>query len=114
MGLINCMRRELGGEIVRGILIQDPKAPEFSLKNSLYSKQLKKDLAVNVLRENGVWGSYRHLPLKKLEHKAVKYAYVNQLSRGDLSSLTWIERPLKSEYKTKKLVNIHYSSLNFR
>lgn len=115
MGLVNCLRRELGGEVVRGILIQDPKAPKFSLENALYSKQINKDLAINVLRENGVWGSYRHLPLPKLEEKPVRQGFVNQLSRGDLSSLTWIEGPIGCEYKdSQNLVNIHYSALNFR
>lgn len=115
MGFVNCLRRELGGDLVRGILIQDSKAPKFSLDNPLYLKQVKKDLAINVLRENGVWGSYRHLPLQKLKEKSVRQAFVNQLSRGDLSSLTWIEGPIGSDYTNdKNLVNIHYSALNFR
>lgn len=115
MGLVNCLRRELGGEIVRGILIQDPQAPKFSLQNSLYSKQLKKDLAINVLRENGIWGSYRHLPLQKLSEKPVIQGFVNQLSRGDLNSLKWIEGPLGHENEdSSNLVDIQYATLNFK
>lgn len=59
LGFVNCIRKEPGGELVRGVLIQDPKAPEFSLQNPLYAEQLQLDLATNVLRPGGVWGSYR-------------------------------------------------------
>lgn len=59
VGLVNCLSKEPCGEIVRGILIQDPKAPEFSLNNPFYLKQLKMDLNVNVLRPGNCWGSYR-------------------------------------------------------
>ena len=59
VGLVNCLTKEPGGEIVRGVFIQDSKAPEFSLDNPLYSKQLQMDLTVNVLRDGNTWGSYR-------------------------------------------------------
>ncbi|XP_001605700.1 fatty acid synthase [Nasonia vitripennis] len=114
MGLINCLKQEPGGEIVRGILIQDPKAPEFSVRNSLYAKQLEKDLAVCVLRENGVWGSYRHLPLPPLEAKPTQHIWLNQTVRGDLSSLKWFEGPIRPEDKNKDLVHIFYSAINFK
>lgn len=114
MGLINCLKQEPGGEIVRGILIQDPTAPEFSLQNPLYAKQIAKDLVVSVLRENGVWGSYRHLPLPPLAPKPVRQSWVNQLVRGDLSSLTWLEGPIQLGFEHKDLVKIIYSSINFK
>ena len=114
VGLVNCLRKESGGEIVRGIMIQDPKAPEFSLSNPLYAKQLQKDLVLSVLRENSVWGSYRHLPLQHLKLKEVRHAIVNQLVRGDLSSLSWIEGPIQLGYEDKNLVNIVYASINFK
>ena len=45
-------------------------------------------------------------------------AYVNVLTRGDLSSLQWIESPLKyfdpAEHQDRQLCTIHYSALNFR
>ncbi|OXU25389.1 hypothetical protein TSAR_001850 [Trichomalopsis sarcophagae] len=114
MGLINCLKQEPGGEIVRGILIQDPKAPEFSVRNPLYAKQLEKDLAVCVLRKNGVWGSYRHLPLPPLEAKPTQHIWLNQTVRGDLSSLKWFEGPIRPEDKNKDLVHIFYSAINFK
>lgn len=114
MGLINCLRKESGGEVIRGILIQDPQAPKFSFNNPLYSNQLKKDLVINVLRVNGVWGSYRHLSLTKTIQKTVSHAFIEQMSHGDLNSLRWIEGPLKFERENKNLVQIHFSSLNFK
>lgn len=47
-----------------------------------------------------------------------KHAYVNILTRGDLSSLTWLESPLKhfspADHPEKELCSVHYASLNFR
>lgn len=41
-----------------------------------------------------------------------KHFYVNALRNGDLSSLSWLAGPLKSS--GKNIVNIQYSSINFR
>lgn len=41
-----------------------------------------------------------------------KHFYVNVLRNGDLSSLSWLSGPLKST--GKNIVNIQYSSINFR
>ena len=45
-------------------------------------------------------------------------AYVNVLTRGDLSSLAWIESPLKyfspADHPTKQLCSVYYAALNFR
>lgn len=80
LGLVNCLRKEPGGEIIRGVLIQDADAPEFSLQNPLYSEQLQLDLPINVLRPGKIWGSYRHLQLKlSLKPKLVHHAFVNEL-----------------------------------
>lgn len=49
--------------------------------------------------------------------KPCEYAYVNVLTRGDLSSLKWIESPLKyfqlNGHGTE-LCSVYYTSLNFR
>ena len=46
------------------------------------------------------------------------HAYVNVLTRGDLSSLRWIESPLKmfraEDNPGKDLCSVYYTSLNFR
>jgi len=45
-------------------------------------------------------------------------AYVNVLTRGDLSSLHWIESPLKyfnaADHPDRQLCHVHYTALNFR
>lgn len=51
LGLVNCLRREPGGEIVYGILIADPSAPPFNPDIELYEEQLDKDLALNVFQD---------------------------------------------------------------
>ena len=78
LGFVNCLRKELGGEIIRSVLIQDTKAPKFSLQNPLYSEQLQLDLPINVLKPGKVWGSYRYQPLPSLQPKLVHHAYVGQ------------------------------------
>lgn len=79
LGFVNCLRKESGGELVRGVLIQDQKAPKFSLQNPFYIQQLQKDMTINVLRSNKTWGSYRHLYLPRPEAKSVPTAYVSQM-----------------------------------
>ncbi|XP_011503082.1 PREDICTED: fatty acid synthase-like [Ceratosolen solmsi marchali] len=114
MGFINSLRKEAGGEMVRGLLIQDPNAPKFSLSHPLYAKQIQKDLAVSVLRDTDVWGTYRYLPIAALEPHPVQHCLINQCIRGDLSSLTWFQGPIPMGYQHKDLVSIAYCSVNFK
>lgn len=78
LGFLTCLRKESGGELVRGVLVQDETAPKFSLEDPLYKQQLQKDMAVNILRSNGTWGSYRHLRLLSPKPIPVPAAYVSQ------------------------------------
>ncbi|XP_070149856.1 fatty acid synthase [Polyergus mexicanus] len=115
LGFVNCLRKEPGGEMIRGILIQDTEAPKFSLQNSLYAKQLQLDLPINVLRPGKIWGSYRHEPVLSLSKlKSVYHAFVNQTVPGDLSSLHWVEGPIRPETKQKNLIHVVYSPINFK
>ncbi|XP_067206014.1 fatty acid synthase-like [Linepithema humile] len=114
LGLVNCLRREPGGESIRGVFIQDETAPEFSLHEPLYAEQLRIDLIINVLRPGKTWGSYRHLPLAPLTPKLVYHAFANQLVSGDLSSFRWIEGLITPDYKENNLVHITYASINFK
>ncbi|RZC35992.1 fatty acid synthase [Asbolus verrucosus] len=117
VGMVNCLKQEPGGSGIRAVFIQDTNAVKFS--PIAYEKQLKKDLIHNVLRKN-VWGSYKHILLDhdndsgKLQ---VEHAYINTLTRGDLSSLRWIEGPL-TYYKggdlNSELCHVYYAPLNFR
>lgn len=51
LGLVNCLRKEPGGEIVYGMLISDPSAPGFNPDLEMYEEQLDKDLAFNVFQD---------------------------------------------------------------
>lgn len=50
LGLVNCLRREPGGESVYGFLIADSTAPEFNPESEFIKQQLRKDLAMNVYK----------------------------------------------------------------
>ncbi|KAI8441932.1 hypothetical protein MSG28_005604 [Choristoneura fumiferana] len=117
LGLVNCLRREPGGEIVYGLLITDPSAPAFNSDLEIYEEQLDKDLALNVLQD-GQWGTYRHLLLGDLETVRANHAYVNTVTIGDLSSLKWLEGPLKHDFVFRDiehtLVHVYCAALNFR
>lgn len=49
IGLVNCIRKELTGDQVRCVFIDDDGAPMFNLENSFYAKNVK--LAVNVYKK---------------------------------------------------------------
>ena len=77
----------------RCVFILDNDAPPFDVADPLYSQQLAKDLAINVLKD-GQWGSYRHEALPPPVPVSVRHAYVNTAVRGDLSSFKYFEGPL--------------------
>ena len=62
---------------------------------------VERDLASNVL-VNGVWGTYRHSDVTSSQARVTSSdggvtshsAYVDTLTRGDLSSLSWIQAPV--------------------
>ncbi|XP_063240366.1 fatty acid synthase isoform X2 [Bacillus rossius redtenbacheri] len=120
VGLVNCVRQEEGGALVRCLFLRDEKSPDFSLDNAVYSGQLKKDLVMNVY-QGAAWGSYRHIRMDNNHDSAmlqVEHAYVNTLTRGDLASLRWIEGPLsfhRPELRPDaELCRVYYAPLNFR
>ncbi|CAF4803306.1 unnamed protein product [Pieris macdunnoughi] len=117
LGLVNCLRREPGGEVVYGLLIADPSAPAFNPDLEFYEEQLDKDLAVNVYQD-GHWGTYRHLLLGDLETIRANHGCVNTVTIGDLSSLKWLEGPIRENQSFKNpdsvLIHVYTSALNFR
>lgn len=50
VGLVNCIRKEPGGNRVCCVLIQDESAPPFDYENPFYNNQLRLGLAINVYR----------------------------------------------------------------
>ncbi|KAG5878855.1 Fatty acid synthase, partial [Gonioctena quinquepunctata] len=114
LGFINCLRREPEGDNVRCVLILDGEKT-FDPNDESCAEQLRKGMAINIY-EQGTWGTYRHLVLDQGGLMKSEHCYVAQTTRGDLSSFTWFEGPLSSscEGVRKKIVKVHYSSLNFR
>ncbi|XP_061706554.1 fatty acid synthase-like [Cydia pomonella] len=119
LGLGTCLRHEPGGARLRVYYL--PDAPHaFAADAPAYLAQVRRDLAFNVLRA-GVWGTYRHLPLEDTApvQRQVEHAYVNTLTRGDLSSLRWVESELRHAAAAPQpprtdLCRVCYSSVNFR
>nr|AGR49310.1 fatty acid synthase [Agrotis ipsilon] len=118
LGLCTCLRGEAGGRALRCYFLPGAREP-FRPDAAPYAAQVRRDLAVNVLRA-GVWGCYRHLPLGDAEAQLqVEHAYVNTLTRGDLSSLRWIESPLRYARDVPQpartdLCRVYCAPLNFR
>ncbi|XP_042639485.1 fatty acid synthase [Orycteropus afer afer] len=121
LGLVNCLRKEPGGHRVRCILVSnlsstspvpsmDPGSPELQ-------KLLQKDLVMNVYRD-GAWGAFRHFPLEQGKpEEQTEHAFVNVLTRGDLSSIRWVCSPLRHAGPSTpgtQLCRVYYASLNFR
>ncbi|KAI5631498.1 KR domain-containing protein [Phthorimaea operculella] len=115
LGLVNCLRKEPGGEMVRGLLIADPTAPKFSADCKFYKEHLDKGLGINVFK-NGQWGTYRHLVLEDLATIPAAHAYANTATVGDLNSLTYWEGRYSQNPNPDSVTLVHaYSaSLNFR
>ncbi|XP_031358296.1 fatty acid synthase-like [Photinus pyralis] len=89
LGFVNCLRREPGGMNLRCVFVQDGNV-KFNLSDPLFSEQLSKDLAINVLK-HGAWGTYRHLPMERLKEVERQHVFCNQNVVGNLSTLSWVE-----------------------
>jgi fatty acid synthase len=108
-GFVNCLKQEPGGHVIRSVL----GGPH---DDKIFAAIQKADLISNIVKK-GVVGTYRHRPLaEQSETTAVKHAYINTLTRGDLSSLRWIESDLKytPDAPNTELCTVEYAPLNFR
>lgn len=105
LGLVNCIRKEPGGKKISCFFIRS-EAPKFDPENYFYKKQVCKNQAFNVYK-NSQWGTYRHLRLENLEENLREHSFVFVQSKGNFSSLKWVEGPLSSNNK-----NIIYVSLS--
>ncbi|NXG58624.1 FAS synthase, partial [Hemiprocne comata] len=121
LGMVNCLRLEAEGHRIRCLFISNlnplSAVPPTSLSSLEMQKTVQSDLVMNVYRD-GKWGSFRHLPLEQAQpQELTEYAYVNVLTRGDLSSLRWIVSPLqhfRANNPNVQLCKVYYTSLNFR
>lgn len=115
VGMTNCLRQEPCGERIR-CLFDGSNSGEDLMKS--FEELRKLDLVMNVYNQ-GRLGSYRHLPMggEGATSEETEHAYVNVLTRGDLSSLRWIASHLKYAPGKKgdtELCSVNYASLNFR
>ena len=120
LGLVTCLRQEPGGKKIRAIFDKSNKAPSVDFRKAPWADILKSELVVNVLQD-GKLGTYRHFSLGAIEDDAqvmTEHAYLNVLTRGDLSSLRWVEAQHKhwtpSAQSDEQLVHVYYAPLNFR
>ncbi|XP_033896426.3 fatty acid synthase-like [Acipenser ruthenus] len=121
VGMVNCLKQEPGGNRIRSVFVSnlDPSSTTPSLAPTHKDMQaiLLRDLTMNVYRD-GQWGAFRHTLLQTdLSVEQTELAYVNVLTRGDLSSLRWIVSPLRHFNPTNpsvQLCQVYYASLNFR
>ncbi|XP_002741902.2 fatty acid synthase-like, partial [Saccoglossus kowalevskii] len=123
VGMLNCLKQEPGGNRIRCIfnasLENDAKL--LDLGDKTLKKIMQQDLVMNIYRD-GKWGSFHHVPFSTSTQSSTiltPHAYVNILTRGDLSSLKWIASPLRyatseSLGQSKEICNVYYASLNFR
>ncbi|XP_059181217.1 LOW QUALITY PROTEIN: fatty acid synthase [Centropristis striata] len=121
VGMVNCLRQEPGGNRIRCAFVsnlnESSASPVLQPAHQSLQSVLEGDLSMNVFRD-GQWGVFRHQIIHQdLNEELTEMAYVNVLTRGDLSSLRWIASPLRhfvSNNPNVQLCRVHYSSLNFR
>nr|AKG51661.1 fatty acid synthase [Oryzias sinensis] len=120
VGMVNCLRQEPGGARIRCMFVSnlDGSSAEPSLGENHTCQQalFQGDLVMNVFRD-GRWGSFRHQIIPhEMKEEPTDAAYVNVLTRGDLSSLRWIASPLRhfNGGDGVELCQVYFSSLNFR
>ncbi|XP_067914268.1 fatty acid synthase [Heterodontus francisci] len=121
VGMVNCLRLEPRGHRIRCVfvtnLISSSPVPSLDTCGKDMKTILRNDLVMNIYRD-GRWGSFRHVFSQQDQNKEqTEFAYVNVLTRGDLSSLRWILSPLQhfnSSDPNIQLCKVYYASLNFR
>ncbi|XP_045925650.1 fatty acid synthase [Micropterus dolomieu] len=121
VGMVNCLLQEPGGNRIRCAFVsnlnESSAVPSLQPAHKSMQSVLEGDLVMNVFRD-GHWGVFRHqLISHDLKEELTEQAYVNVLTRGDLSSLRWIASPLRhfvTSNPNVQLCRVYYSSLNFR
>lgn len=113
LGFFNCLRKEPKIKNLRSVFIVDDATPEFDLDNAFFKHQLSLGLPVNVYKNNK-WGTYRHLnfPSITFAKSNSKHTFVSLLTRGDISSLTWVGGNL--DLSRDDLIEVHFTALNYR
>lgn len=125
VGLINCLRFESGGTRVRSIFNMTGNQ---EVVKQLLPELVAQNLVSNVISgpDNSV-GSYRHLSFNVADNDEdllveVSDAYLNVVTRGDLTSLRWFDSqnkyweqlPKEMRAVNEQRCSIYYAPLNFR
>uniref|UniRef100_A0A8D3B9P6 Fatty acid synthase n=1 Tax=Scophthalmus maximus TaxID=52904 RepID=A0A8D3B9P6_SCOMX len=121
VGMVNCLRQEPGGNRIRCAFVSNLNkssvAPNLQSDHKSMQSVLDGDLVMNVFRD-GHWGIFRHqLITRDQNEEMTEQAYVNVMTRGDLSTLRWIASPLCPFVPNNSNMQqccVYYSSLNFR
>ncbi|KAM4525814.1 fatty acid synthase [Fundulus diaphanus] len=121
VGMVNCLRQEPGGNRIRCMFVSNlndsSATPSLQPGQKSMESVLEGDLLMNVFRD-GQWGTFRHqLISHDLKEELTDSAFINVLTRGDLSSLRWIASPHHHSVSispTMQMCHVYYSSLNFR
>ncbi|KAI4497551.1 hypothetical protein M0802_007321 [Mischocyttarus mexicanus] len=88
--------------------LQDAKGPKFSLKNKFYKNQVKLNIHQNVLSPNGVWGTYRWMPLSDKSTYSSRW----QANIEKTGAITWMEElPLIKE-NNKSIVKVESAAFD--
>ncbi|EPB72575.1 Beta-ketoacyl synthase protein [Ancylostoma ceylanicum] len=96
--------------------------PEITLDDPKIKEIIDLDLHANNYKD-GIWGSLRHFVVKDEDahtFKDCQHAFINTLTRGDVSSLTWFESPnqyfdaIEGKKDTHEICSVYYSAINFR
>ena len=122
VGLTKSLRLEEGGERIRCIV--DFTSSKVDINDPKYQEVIQRDLTINIYdRDLNCWGFNQPIPItnEELVPRPSRYAYLRSLKQGDMSSLTWVESDLKTirdennnMTREGKLIDVHYSALNFR
>ncbi|KAI1292280.1 Fatty acid synthase [Halotydeus destructor] len=116
VGFAKSLRLEENGNQIRCII--DTTVDRVDLFNSKYKKIIEQDLVINIYDDEVGWGNFIPVSIEKQVNKYHdnNYSYLRALKQGDMSSLTWVDSDIgfKVKNSNKKLIDIHYSALNFR
>lgn len=88
--------------------LQDAKAPKFSLENKFYENQIKLNFHQNVLSPNGVWGTYRWMPLTE---KSTSFSrWQGKIEQS--GSITWMEELPFNKELNKSIVKVECAAFD--
>lgn len=91
LGLINCLKCEQNDLKFVAFLLEE--IPETFLTDQFYSKQIRKNLVCNILK-NRSWGTYIHKPCNLVTKTSTINATLNMLNVREFATLQWLQTPL--------------------